>query len=221
MRAILSFLFALTLAFIALGWWLSKDKPAPKEAPAVAVERSTETRTVEPLPPMGEAPSGAPSAPSAWVPTNDAAGTVTVAGGAPAEAAGAADDSVEGRVGGSAAPDEAQEPAMRYSIDRDGIKAAVSDSKGEIKTCYEAWLKTGAKIQGKLVVQFTIEASKEEGAPARINKAALLDSSLDHPFMEGCVLDVMRGLKFDPPERGGEVTVKYPFNFDEGDSPEE
>jgi hypothetical protein len=223
MRGIIGSLLVLTLGFAALGWWLSGgDEPPTPTTDAVQGPQLVESaKAPKRLPPMGggvaSVPASvaeAPKAPVAVASVPDALAPDAAPTSAPASAAALAPDAAPASTP-AVVPDAAPstDAPMQYSVDRDGIKTAVSDSTPQIAECYDAWLATGAEIKGKVVVRFTIAPNQDDPqAAAEITEAALVDSELDHPFMEGCVLDVMRGLKFDPPENG-KVTVNYPFNL--------
>lgn len=119
--------------------------------------------------------------------------------------------------------DLAEEPLPEpWALTADGIRGAVDSEKEAIKHCYDQWLKLEPDIAGAVVVTFTVAAS-EDGA-GEVTELELADSELDHPFIEGCVLNVFQDLPFEPPEDGGEVEINYPLLFDshggEG-SPEE
>jgi protein-disulfide isomerase len=97
----------------------------------------------------------------------------------------------------------------------DGIRSAVRGSMGDIKACYQEWLKAQPGLSGKLVANFTIAPQKSsccQAGEARVEKVSLGDSGLGHFAMEGCVLSVVKDLKFQAPT-DGPVKVSYPFTF--------
>jgi hypothetical protein len=64
--------------------------------------------------------------------------------------------------------------------------------------------------------------SDDDEALARVAEVQLLDTSLTGEparFIEGCVMNVMASLRFDPPE-GGKLVVSYPFIFASEPPPE-
>ncbi len=106
--------------------------------------------------------------------------------------------------------DEELDPGTPWPIDADGINGAIRERLGEIKECYDEWLKLDPELQGKVVVGFVIAAEEDLGA---IRETSVVESMAgDNTFFEGCVLNVMSDLQFEPPE-DGEVTVNYPFMF--------
>lgn len=104
-------------------------------------------------------------------------------------------------------PDRARE--LVFSPDKDGVQGAVREALPAIQECYEGWLEADPGLAGAIKVRFTVEADGEE---ARVTSASLLSSTMAHPFVEGCVLNAMSGLRFDPPE-GGRLDVTYPLRF--------
>lgn len=106
-----------------------------------------------------------------------------------------------------------EEPDLEpWPLTADGIRGAVKSRIDPIKHCYEQWLKLEPDIAGSVVVTFTVAAG-EDGAGEVID-LDLADSELEHPFIEGCVLNVFQDLPFEPPEDGEQVEIKYPLMFD-------
>ncbi len=105
---------------------------------------------------------------------------------------------------------------MRYPVDRFGIRGAVRDAVPELKRCYESWVKLNPTLGGKMTVKFKI-VDDENGPGGVVKNAALQSSELEHPFLEGCVLNAMSDLEFErPPD--GEVDVTYPLRFSSPDA---
>jgi hypothetical protein len=102
-------------------------------------------------------------------------------------------------------PDEPPE-RMIWSVDKEGIQGAVRESLPDIRDCYVAWLNDNPALAGEVKVRFTISPRDEHG---EVSSAAIVTSDLVHPLMEGCVMNVMRNLAFEPPSR--EVVVNYPI----------
>ena len=145
------------------------------------------------------------------------AGVTTASAGAsgatnaPARAGGATDDEPRSR-----GPRQATAAPKRWPVDREGIRGAVREALPQVKDCYESWLEINPNLGGTLTVKFRIieDAAGEGGVVA---DAALGRSDMDHPFLEGCVLNAMSDLRFDrPPD--GEVNVAYPLHFSSPDA---
>jgi hypothetical protein len=88
----------------------------------------------------------------------------------------------------------------------------------EIKECYDAWLEVNPALAGRVVVEFTLSRSTESPAEGRITKTKIVDSSLGHLAMEGCVVSVVEGLRFEPPD--GEIEAQLPIVMSSGDPPD-
>jgi hypothetical protein len=118
-------------------------------------------------------------------------------------------------------PPEASNPAagLVWSLDREGIKAAVREASPAIRECYEGWLEDRPDLGGKLTVRFVVGADADSGE-GRVREAVLVSSSLDQPFLEGCVLNALQELRFDRPETG-DLTVNYPLRFDPDPEPQQ
>ena len=105
-----------------------------------------------------------------------------------------------------------EERGMIYTATAEGIRSAVQEAAPKIKECYEGWVAANPDLAGRLKVTFTISTKTDEDDIARITRAHVVDSELAHGLLEGCVLNMMESLSFDPPE-ADEITVTFPFNF--------
>lgn len=76
---------------------------------------------------------------------------------------------------------------------------------GALKGCYESELKKDDSLQGKIKVQFTIEAS------GRVNQVKVVENTLNATVGQ-CVTAQIQRWRFPSPE-GGDVTIVYPFVF--------
>ena len=99
--------------------------------------------------------------------------------------------------------------SMLWSVDREGIKAAVQHAIPAIKTCYEGWLQDRPDLQGELLLAFTIDADPERSGEAKVTHAALEHDTLDQPFLSGCVIHAVSDLRFERPEEP--TQVRYPL----------
>ncbi len=98
-------------------------------------------------------------------------------------------------------------PKITGFLDANSIRQTIMRRMGMIKYCYEKVLKKNPQLHGKVVVKFTINAK------GRVTKYSIESSTLNNEEVEGCVLRVIRRLRFPPPKEGGEVTVSYPIVF--------
>jgi hypothetical protein len=115
------------------------------------------------------------------------------------------------------APDDAP-GGQRFTADPGGIRAAVQAAQPALRECYESWLAAAPGLAGKLTLQFTLRAAPEPGLPAEVSEVGLAESTVGHPVMEGCVLNAIQGLEFDPPPGGEPLQVRYPLSFSSPDA---
>ncbi len=205
------------VAMMAIAWMVVAFFQATRvEEPSVDGEAGGERpgggEASSRAPGVGEGPVGAaPAVRRVGSPGTDSPGKLTASRG-PGVSPGAdvGDDPTEAE-GEEDCVDCAVAP---WPLTADGIRGAVAYRKDEFKECYEAWLKLDPEVAGTVVVTFTVAAAEDD--IGRVTTLELADSELDHPFIEGCVLNVFQELAFDPPADGGEVEVNYPLMFDTG-----
>lgn len=91
---------------------------------------------------------------------------------------------------------------------KEAIAQAVRGARNEVQFCYERELQKSPQLEGKITVKFVI------GADGHV-KSAIDDSDVKFPNAKvtGCLLSVVRKLKFPSPNGGGKVIVRYPFVF--------
>jgi hypothetical protein len=106
---------------------------------------------------------------------------------------------------------EAPIPA-EYIPDREGIRTALLDLAPQFRDCYRSWLDFDPEMEGKFRIRFVIEDA-EDGSFGRVTSVNLADSELGNPLMEGCVMNLVAGLRFAPSDSGGRIVVSYPFVF--------
>ena len=135
----------------------------------------------------------------------------------------ALDDALAAAATDGTEPNEDAERLV-YAPDREGIQTAVGGEMEHLRECYEAWLKADPDIGGEVTVQLVISApdpaldpdpDSDDEALARISGVKIMGTSLtgeSAQFIEGCVMNVMSSLLFDPPA-GGPLTIYYPFIF--------
>lgn len=216
MRVPVAIVVVLVVLAFVLGWLLRGGAPEPERTSAVggassvdapsAAPAAASTSTEPSLTARSErGPTSAPPAPHRPVPATPSA---RVDG--PAIPTTSPNDR---RVPAAVAPSPttevpgAEPSRMVWSVDREGIQGAVREALPDIRECYSAWLRENPALAGKVTVRFTIEDRDEDG---EVTSAAVVASDVEHPLMEGCVLNVMRGLAFESP--GDEpITVSYPI----------
>lgn len=92
-------------------------------------------------------------------------------------------------------------------LDSESIREAVMKKMSSIKYCYESQLKKNPNLQGKIVVNFTIDKNGE------VSRYSIESSTLNDEEVENCILRVIRRIKFPPPQNGESVEVSYPLVF--------
>jgi len=100
-----------------------------------------------------------------------------------------------------------------YARSADDYRKATRDlletKNADIKSCYDAQLKTNPTQTGKVVVHFTVE--KETG---KIKGPAVDGSSTAPAELGACVVRAIDGLTLDPPDkRDGDATFSWEFQL--------
>jgi len=111
---------------------------------------------------------------------------------------------------GGGPPVDGDSPTV-FPLTAKGIRGAIRERIAEIKECYDGWLASDDTLEGQLTLAFTIEADPD-GDLARISRAQIQSSTLEHRGLERCVLVMAESLLFEAPS-GGAVTVRYPLRF--------
>jgi TonB family protein len=94
------------------------------------------------------------------------------------------------------------------SIDKDMIRRPILENRWATECCYELALQRDPDLEGRLVVQFEIEAD------GRVGAIEVVDDTLADPLLGRCVIEVGKRLwSFPRPIGGGTITIHYPFVF--------
>ncbi len=99
--------------------------------------------------------------------------------------------------------------AMLHPITKNGIQTAMREVIPELEDCYEGWVQREASLGGSIAVAFVID--KNDAGVGAVSGLSIVDGGLGHTALEGCVLNVMNDLTFEPPT--APVNVTYPLNF--------
>jgi outer membrane biosynthesis protein TonB len=91
-------------------------------------------------------------------------------------------------------------PLSTATIDR-----VMRKHQRDIRACYDIGLSRIADLSGTLVLEFTIEPSGTTTAPS------VRDSTLEHPDVEACLVDVATRWRF--PESTARTPVSAPLAF--------
>ena len=184
----------------------SADLPEPAPPPAAA-ERSDSERsgTLKPKPtptePARNAAKPAPKMPSHPAPLQPAppAAVNTPSGDAHVDVLEEAPDATEG-------------DTMVWGLDKESIHEALLANTEAYRKCYEEWAEVTPGLGGRLNIQFTIGKAAEDAELASVIDISAAESEMNHAFFEGCVMNVVSTLKFEPPDKGT-VSVHIPYRF--------
>jgi hypothetical protein len=92
------------------------------------------------------------------------------------------------------------------------IQRIVRQNFGRFRLCYENGLRKNAKLKGKVVTRFVIDAQGSVSSAMREATTDLADATV-----VDCVTRAFKNLSFPQPEGGGNVIVVYPVIFNPGD----
>ena len=101
--------------------------------------------------------------------------------------------------------------AVDGKIDKKSVQATIRRRQDGFLACYETALKSNSKLQGKLVVEFTI------GEDGKVVAASVVKDGLGSAEVAACVVGLLKRLRFPAPT-DGEVTISNPFVFQPGGS---
>ena len=129
---------------------------------------------------------------------------------------GSANGSLDGSIGteglvtkkGSYVVGVPSDTVILGSMDPDLIRRILMDHLPQFRSCYQRELERASSgFSGVVPLDFMI------GASGHVTRAGVSSSSDVPKPVVGCVLNVLRGIKFPEPMGGGEVQVKQPMNF--------
>ena len=99
-----------------------------------------------------------------------------------------------------------------FFADKRGIGDAVRMGISDIKACYETFRATSPELEGRLVMEFTIDGH-DGGMAQTTNVVVGSDSNMDHIWLEGCIATVFEEFRFDLGNQEGPINVAYPLQF--------
>lgn len=100
----------------------------------------------------------------------------------------------------------------RFALDRSGISQAVKSIVPDIKDCYQEWLKVNPGLGGVMKVKITIAVDPEDSTKGTVVEAKIVQSKVQNQFVEGCVVNALSELEFEPPTEG-DFSFLMPFKF--------
>jgi TonB family protein len=105
-------------------------------------------------------------------------------------------------------------PAVRqgdYTVEGplDGlvVRRVVRAHINEVRYCYNQGLARDSELSGRVVVEFTIQASGE------VPDSKVVSSTVPDPSVGECVARATRRWRFPKPDRGGTAEVSYAFDL--------
>ncbi len=93
------------------------------------------------------------------------------------------------------------------SISKDAIQRVIRSRLASLKYCYERELLKSPTLAGRLVVQFTLDAS------GKVTHVGVVEDTLKAPAVAACVEKQFKSFRFPAVPGGGTVTVNYPLVF--------
>lgn len=99
------------------------------------------------------------------------------------------------------------ESIVQEGLSKQEVGAVIHNHLGEIRYCYDAAMLRQPKIEGKIVVKFTIAPN---GA---VKNTVVESSSITEPSLAACIEGRLKKWIFPKPKSGASVIVSYPFLF--------
>jgi|GEM_PF-3536111 len=100
-----------------------------------------------------------------------------------------------------------QDAEVTGKLDKELIQKIIRRHMPEIKWCYQQGLQKNSRLEGKVVVNFTISSV------GKVIQTAVKQTTMRNAEVEQCVLAKISRWKFPEPKGGGIVGVNYPFIF--------
>jgi TonB family protein len=93
------------------------------------------------------------------------------------------------------------------TLDKEIIRRIVRRHLNEVKYCYDQALVRQPKLDGRMVVKFTIAGT------GQVLASFVQSTTLGSPAVEMCVANAVKRWEFPAPRQGGLAIVSYPFTF--------
>jgi len=93
------------------------------------------------------------------------------------------------------------------TLDKEIIRRIVHRHLNEVKYCYDQALVRQPKLDGRIVVKFTIAGT------GQVLASFVQSTTLGSPAVEMCVANAVKRWDFPAPRQGGLAIVSYPFTF--------
>jgi outer membrane biosynthesis protein TonB len=112
-------------------------------------------------------------------------------------------------VGAEADPAPGASSEIHGALEHEAIRKVVRKHIDEVRSCYSTALTPCPNLNGRVAVEFVIEASGEVGE-SKLREATTTDKTAK------CIVEAVKGWRFPRPSDGKPVTVIYPFNLSPG-----
>ncbi len=89
---------------------------------------------------------------------------------------------------------------------KNNIRSVVRRGSAAVKYCFEKELQINPSLSGKVVLQWTVNAS------GKVSKAYVSSTTLKNKKVESCMVRVAKRWRFEEP-KGGHCVISYPFTF--------
>jgi TonB family protein len=94
-----------------------------------------------------------------------------------------------------------------HLLSPESVRRVIRDGLGDVALCHEQALSEDPRLAGRVVVRFVV------GPSGSVLAATVFTSTIAQRFLQQCLVNAVRGWRFDAPEGGGVVTINYPFNL--------
>jgi FHA domain-containing protein len=98
-------------------------------------------------------------------------------------------------------------PIVMGSIDKELIRRVIQEHAAQIRYCYEQQLALNPKLQGKVSIQWVINADGSASA-ARVDTSS---TTLQNEVVHRCMMDRIQSWQFPKPKGGGQAIITYPW----------
>jgi len=93
---------------------------------------------------------------------------------------------------------------------KSNIRMVVRSRAAMFRACYERQLQIKPNLSGKIVIRWTIWLD------GSVKNASVASSTMHDSRVEGCILRVIRRMRFEKPKGGGVCIVQWPLVFNPG-----
>lgn len=99
------------------------------------------------------------------------------------------------------------DPLIGAGIDKEGVWNVLTSAQRAINHCYNTLLQRNPKASGTVTILIIV------GLDGRATSSRVRKSEISDKTMQGCMLKVIKRLKFPKPQGGTEVEFKMPYGF--------